>query len=629
MKKNNLRHKKSIHRVIIYTLLVLSILNFSSFSTTHSKYYDQTDDVLAYNSKLYTLTKNDLKVSLFNPKPTYTYASFEFTRNTAGLGNTSDTYKITIPNGCVYSGLPANYTIDNTGRIATVTFNSSSNVTTIINLKCTISTLQGSKPDTEKIQIPVSIREQVGSEKEFLYNHTPGNISMTYGEYKIKYPVVEDGSGISPDKKTLTISIDDLKPDTDIVEIFNNWLEEYVEEHSEVPYSGMILNYVKDKYQTADAIKELDGSGLAVYKLPGIKPMYDKDSNTYTFTTEDNLEGYARTDNASKDTTSRAMLYFSTTDTAEIDKIFEYYLKKYPYPNNTSKVTEIINYVNLISHDVGITYIMNDTNAELIKGFRYIASNNLIVIDTTSALSDYAHQVANSPIRLSYDEKPNMENTFRNLLTTSYGSIVSNEMITKLTSSSSSGGSVVLHPVLSSILKNNNNEYPTTKEEFNDYFLEYDTTNNYYLLIRSFSFAQEYNYMAIESLNYSKINNPNLDINMSVDPSFDNKLDITITNKLIITPDMLEYDIDNNLSGINDIAITSATNMQNELFEIAGAINTFMRNNNESVDNPTISDLEVLPNNPLNSDFDITSLTPNVDGNYEISYTLSYYFAKN
>ena len=107
MKKNNLRHKKSIHRVIIYTLLVLSILNFSSFSTTHSKYYDQTDDVLAYNSKLYTLTKNDLKVSLFNPKPTYTYASFEFTRNTAGLGDTSDTYKITIPNGCVYSGLPA------------------------------------------------------------------------------------------------------------------------------------------------------------------------------------------------------------------------------------------------------------------------------------------------------------------------------------------------------------------------------------------------------------------------------------------------------------------------------------------------------------------------------------------
>ena len=42
-----------------------------------------------------------------------------------------------------------------------------------------------------------------------------------------------------------------------------------------------------------------------------------------------------------------------------------------------------------------------------------------------------------------------------------------------------------------------------------------------------------------------------------------------------------------------------------------------------------LSDLEVLPNNPLNSDFDITSLTPNVDGNYEISYTLSYYFAKN
>ena len=39
MKTNRFKFTKKVNRVIIYTLLVFSIINFASFSTTHSKYF--------------------------------------------------------------------------------------------------------------------------------------------------------------------------------------------------------------------------------------------------------------------------------------------------------------------------------------------------------------------------------------------------------------------------------------------------------------------------------------------------------------------------------------------------------------------------------------------------------------
>lgn len=481
-KKRKLKTRVALS--FICTLLILCMIDFSFILPTNSKFLKtgaggREGNELVYQVGLYPLyvktepvSDENIGITIDeNDKDVFNF-SFEFNRHYAIAYDVSstnkDNYSFTVTPGCNITKVN-----DSTDNLNSISFDERGNEDSKVKLElqCNYNTLKGNSTD-EAVTITVGIKEKFGIEPdfedEFLYTEPTFIISDKY---------YTDLSGKVQWGKTLVVTSD--KTYDERIDLYKQWITEYVAPNS--GYEALVKNYALrpnfEYYITEFADYWEDENGVTGEGIKGIKVTTDGFDN-YTFTWEDNLVGYVRTDNSKA--THPEYMYFSTEKKSEIDKAFNYYLEYYQeyYKYTDTDIVEIKDY---ISKRGGITSIV--LNGNLIMGLLY--NNDIKELYLDIKLLEYAHNLKDlSTTQIKIMEKANMNASF---VAFTNNTLTANNVISP---------NLNFYDALSTLLgtsrvgnliyKNNTEEYPVASS-FVDYYIVWDEDLHHYVILKIWS----------------------------------------------------------------------------------------------------------------------------------------------
>lgn len=489
-------------------------------STIHSKYKGK------FKISLYGENSSDPSQSLSSSKRAY--FSFNFNRNSVIVDGSLDTYKITLPDGCVLDSLNTSISTGGVRNGNIITYSNSpysknvNNTNTIV-MFCSVDKLVNSK---NQIDVSAKVEETIG-EKTFTYMDSefePIPLLEYYEKHPLavtkidwkwteneKYLIIPSNVDIKNMRAYLPTDLtplsrtnfprvdldgylhfrDNAGKDTKLISVYNIfdtvWLQNIVTVGN--PYKDEIVSYVKDTYLDEASITD------DTKKLPGLKVTKYPTTNGFMwkYEIEENFVGYARTANV--DFTENNYMYFSTTDSNTLNEAFKMYLDTYPYQGVDK--TELKNLVDQYENGVSDILKLADVNGDIfIDGklvFHYEASDNRLELVKEAEEPD-------TIIHIPFNDEATMKATFESELKRIYSDL-SESTITKINTD---------NDILSSILKNST--LNSNKESYSEYFIVQDGNN--YILINVYSDGIEYTCVTASILD-AKIKNDALSFEFS------------------------------------------------------------------------------------------------------------------
>ncbi len=539
--KRNL--KPNVILSFVTTLLILSIIDLSFVPQTNSKFKTaggpgKDGIALEYEVGLYPLyrdgeTYKDAEIPKLIPNiENLTFdIEFSFPRQVLEVtsdvtGTNQDTYTFNTPigQGCTVTKVNG----ENRNTISFSTPTEEDDLITV-NLHCTDSV----KPVDGIINLSVGVRERVGNEVDFSYTDYSFIITEEYyNEFmeiiKWENPLVQE-HGV------------DYSNDSELYANFKEWLDYYAAKSG---YEDIVNNYLYNtEINGCSGLKDASSIkyGSSCWnKIPGLKMEYDDMWDIYTYTIEENLLGYART-NADYNYQN---MYFYVSEgytEAEIEAIFEYYLK-----NATTVVDgelktvfsdeDILDIKEYLANRGGITGVMAGKN---ILGISYSRANHRISLGKD--FLSYAKSLKNYPdgITVGFDRRSLMAANFVDQLEPTYGSILSPNL-----SANSSDNRIYTEIGAENLFKNATNYYDTPIS-FIDYYAVWDgedADHKNYIIVKAFSDIEKYSGNEMYQYNHYRISplavpptDPNITDNESdfMNVRFVN--DVTDKDKLTVT----------------------------------------------------------------------------------------------
>jgi len=479
-----MKWNKRTSKVFIYTILLLSIIGFSTYPTSHSKYLDIKPNLLSFNSKFYELYHaNKVSISLKEDTSSLKTAQFSisFPRNKVGDFKTKDVYEMILkdPSGAV---IPSNKCAIIGGNTKTYQKNSKASSVSVVmscpNVEDVPKVIIGG---VEFFNFSVEIKEKFDEEEQFTY--TDGRFTYSYPVYIEKYTPKEEVP------KELVIQSNE----TAKYNKFIDWINKtFATENTQNQKNKEYINKYIEKND--DAVWNLELPGITVKK--GKDPTTGIETRVYSIS--ENLPGYVEADNSDIED----FMYFSTTDEEELELAFKFYLKKYYcVPNEGSDgctldqesydlVREYVQSFN----GKGISYIILENGT--IPGLSPDKDNELNtkkIIIMSSNIKDYAYNRKNKAslkIRITPDTGPRMWNVFTVGLQDVYGESIISSSLTELDESAGKYGLISAHAKLySAVTKNATSSAQKTPISINENFIVYDDVNKHSLLIHVYSNA--------------------------------------------------------------------------------------------------------------------------------------------
>lgn len=336
--------KKRINKVIIFTLLLLSAIIFSSFNPSCAKYFKEEEN-LKYNltiKQLYReLNNNEYSVSINSSSTVNSMVlNFKFIKTGYISGSETEKYTVIVDN-CTVG------TLENDGDYIKT------------KLTCDPTTIYDSTREVYKLNI--SIKDTISSDsKSFLYTKITYLINKSDfnpSEEEVKKVIIEDN----------VIKIHKYYKYADgesTNKVVKNWLNNYMSVNY-LDYSDIVSKYFDNTYT------DLSGNQVLTTELNGL--YYSSDENYYIFNIDEAIVSYARTFDSNKN--KSGYVYFAgINDENDRKEVFEEALRYY-YDDITT-YNDIVDYINnngginnLINGDVtqiaGLEYNKGDTSIRI------------------------------------------------------------------------------------------------------------------------------------------------------------------------------------------------------------------------------------------------------------------------
>lgn len=540
MKIGKFEINKEILKVSLYTLFIFCALILTNCPKSYPKYIDKDLNALAYNTELYTLYKGETYLEIIKDGSSDTLAHFRFNFNRNDVVNDAsiDKYTIYLPNnsGCYFaqSGIkPAAGGILNGNSITYRSTAKGDN--NIVEFYCPISFDENTNilnrlmgTIEEQITVNISYPNLSGLESPFIYKKfvTPEITRERYYEIIDYVEPTPPEPDVVKDKEHLEVP--DNKTVDEINKEFDDWIKEIDETLAgeiapleEKTITDYVDNYCKNENDEYTDVTKCNIPGMDI----------DHKDGKYIFTLEDNFVGYARTYNGKVLFDSR-LLYFTTKDETEIKTAITYYLNNYYETENAS---DILNY---IESNGGIDALINGRIPGLIL---YVNNDENIIIKISDNIMGYVFPKSpERPYKIMFDTKRQMEKDFfeNNYILNYYGDIVSKEAQDIIIGTSDG------EPYYSSVTKNFVRDGISENKSFTDYFVSYDPTNEYYLLIKIYSDVEKYAENTFNTVDFTTLKVPNSDFKISfVNDKTDDtllKISLSYTDADVIT-EVIDY----------------------------------------------------------------------------------------
>lgn len=481
MKKNKPKDKMVKKLIAFNIFIILCIANFSCVIPSNSKYISDNQQAIVYRNKLNDEINKKLNIEYL--KYDSTYASnlinlkFAFTlEKNKNIKDEEDIYIIDFESSsnCSLSILNSQTNMANLDGKGNLTFNDNYNSVRLI-LDCNIQVSEDEEIGEQTIK--VKIKEQIEGATPTSYKEGTRTVKPSDFPQNIDYITIR------------------YTTDTEFNSILEDWINRYV-----IHYFGFndanigsinrnaklyIKEYIKN-YKVSGNIETLLD---IAERFPGIGVYQSEfDQTTYTFYAEENLRGYAETSYryASEPNT----LYFYTTDPEVINDAFDYYLKYYIYQTKTEDYNIVKKYIEALKLDLSKLILNGDTKDQYYRNTFGIAwydeldgepLNQLIV---GGNLLNYAKNYFAELQLIDISSEENMKAQFKNNLvklieqSPKYEAIISSSVLELILSDDS--------PILVSVSKNSIIEDESSEEEieeFNDFFIVYDSENDNYVVI--------------------------------------------------------------------------------------------------------------------------------------------------
>lgn len=368
--------KKRINKVIIFTLLLLSAIIFSSFNPSCAKYFKEEEN-LKYNltvKQLYReLNSSEYSVSINNSSSTVNsmVLNFKFIKTGYISGSETEKYTVIVDN-CTVG------TLENDGDYIKT------------KLTCDPTTIYDSTREVYKLNI--SIKDKISSDsKSFLYT------KITYLINKSDFnPPSEDIKEIIIEDNVIKIPKDYIYNDGESTNsIVRNWLNNYMSTNY-LDYSGIVSDYFDNTYT------DLSGNQVLTTELKGL--YYSSDEKYYIFNIDEAIVSYARTFDS---TTSIKKGYVYLAGILDKETAFNEALRYY-YDDITT-YNDIVTYIN---NNGGLNKLISGEVSQ-IAGLEYNSTNNSIKINLDSILN-FVYPSNVYEFTIPFDTRANMYTNLSN-----------------------------------------------------------------------------------------------------------------------------------------------------------------------------------------------------------------------
>lgn len=407
--------RQRIYEILMGVLVFVCIIETGSFTPSHSLYLNENNSALTYQTQLTQLYYKDAIVVGRNNASTSTNILLDFTitPNTVAKDGEKDSYTLTIPKGCSVSGLS---NPNDHGNLRT--YSLTLTATKSFSANCEIAKIL----ENDSFEVPIVVEEKIGNEDTFRY--TDGGYPKTsLSEYYKFRPVV------TPNGSTFTFHKNSSRQEVSAK--FSSWLSDYLSRvagNQASSYSKVLSDYIKtvyNDYQGNNPATLFDAQLI----LKGLQSKYDDNTGIYTYTVEDNLLGYARTNAES----NKNWIYFSTTNPTEMEEAFLDHLKN---NYNETEYDLIKRYVDSFTTSSvrGLQYILSFANNSNngVSGFnvsKYSSDHLLVLMDNIVTIAEIK---LTGSIRIEANRAWNkMYNDFVPALKTAYEDIMSESVYQK------------------------------------------------------------------------------------------------------------------------------------------------------------------------------------------------------
>lgn len=360
--------KKRINKVIIFTLLLLSAIIFSSFNPSCAKYFKEEEN-LKYNltiKQLYReLNNNEYSVSINSSSTVNSMVlNFKFIKTGYISGSETEKYTVIVDN-CTVG------TLENDGDYIKT------------KLTCDPTKIYDSIREVYKLNI--TIKDKISSDsKSFLYT------KITYLINKLDFNPSEEVKEIIIEDNVIKIPKDYIYADGESTnKVVRNWLNNYMSINY-LEYSGIVSNYFDNTYP------DLSGNQVLTTELKGL--YYSSDENYYIFNIDEAIVSYARTFDS---TTSIKKGYVYLAGILDKETAFNEALRYY-YDDITT-YNDIVAYIN---NNGGINKLISGEVSQ-IAGLEYNSTNNSIKINLDSILN-FVYPSNVYEFTIPFDSRDNM-----------------------------------------------------------------------------------------------------------------------------------------------------------------------------------------------------------------------------
>ncbi len=449
--KDKFLDNKKVLTPFIMALLLVITANFSNFTPSNAKYILEEDNALTYQNGLYELFNNEPIIGELYAGSNHDtiFVHFTFPRNEYGVGY-RDVYSVGVPSACKIEAINFKGDQTNPSDVVYEKEDKMDNMDAIVS--CPVESVINK--DTDRIQIPITITENINNEGYVTYRYGAYNSSMTLDDYHKRFPKEEEP----------------VDPDVIVLEEDDAFLElvRKLKEKTDVDYRDYVEGFL-EKYKSN------------MFDIPGLE--FLSKTKPYKVKASDSFNGYIRTykDYVLKD--GLITMYFSSSDVSEQNKAFEYYIKEWYEPVSDVTKDEIIKYVKSLSEN-GISNLIID--GKTINGFIYASD----VLTMNKEVEDYAHNYLNKELRVKLNSSADTMLVVFNasilMLNDDIDSTLSRNIVIK---------------AMSSLTKNQGS---SNIVKFTDYYIVDDTSNNRKILVKVYSEGKEYNYATLEKM---EINN--------------------------------------------------------------------------------------------------------------------------
>jgi len=471
-----LENIKKNHYILFSLFVFFCIIVTTEYTTSHSKYMDTNQSALLYDTQLYQLYKGSFilndDLTIDGDKTDYKklWLNLRLSPNDVKKETESETYFLSMPTGCSVSSLSNSQVSGNT-RTYSLNLTSTTNYAISCNVKDIVS--------NQLVSLAIEVHEQVEQEEKFLYRN--GGYEISEEKYYMSYP--KPVGYFKND--TYIMSVDATNKLTD----FLNAMRTYINTKNSA-YTNQVLAYLESTFKTDTDLMNKTILGLTISKV----------GDEYHYKVEENLIGYARTAQATKNN----QFYFSSNNKNDQKVAFTNYVKKYVNQNSADSQL-ILDYVNGL-HEDGISYILTPNDSGVypnVLGFnttRYKDTGLLVLEDY---LLDAAYAKKNKSVRITTGKDWSlMLDSFYSVVPIAYPNLLSNEMWEKMINFDDEYMDIIASVINNSVILPDEAEGmpEIVQGSFHDYFMKYDTMKSQYVMIEVFSTDSKFNFVDMESI---------------------------------------------------------------------------------------------------------------------------------